>query len=539
MKKGLGYLVQQLLSFNTISIDKKELQFQIESHPSYPSLHAVTGVLDHFNVDNLALDVPKNEETILQLPRAFLAQVETTEGKEFVVVINKGLNYQLINSLKNNTTVTIKKFLSQFTGIMVAVEKTEFTNESKKSKSISYQLLLALTFTLATGIFLLIKPSLLSFLFLKTCIVGLALSTAIKKQEQGEQTVLGNAFCSGKTDKKDCNAVLASKGAQIIGNYKLSDISLVYFMSLSVSVFSLTLLQLNLTAPIIMSLLAIPITIYSIYYQAIVLKTWCTLCLSIIGILWIQAAISLIDTSVLSTSSILWIPLAITVLSFLSILSIYTILYPKFTELNALKKSKIEFFKFKRNFMLFNSLLQKSKSIDTYIDDNLSAIVLGNKEAKVQITIVTNPFCIYCKPIHTLIENIHKKYPNEVGLQIRFSANPKDKSSSGTKVVTRLLELYKTKGIELCMEAMSSIFMDEDETSWFKEYGECRDINYYCKVLEKQSNWCIENNINFTPVILINGKFFPKEYDRNDLILFIEDLHENCYMEMAELQLTL
>ena len=33
--------------------------------------------------------------------------------------------------------------------------------------------------------------------------------------------------------------------------------------------------------------------------------------------------------------------------------------------------------------------------------------------------------------------------------------------------------------------------------------------------------------INFTPEILINGKSFPKEYSRTDLIFFIEDLEEN------------
>ena len=27
---------------------RDELEFQLLSHPSYPSLHAVTGVLDHF-----------------------------------------------------------------------------------------------------------------------------------------------------------------------------------------------------------------------------------------------------------------------------------------------------------------------------------------------------------------------------------------------------------------------------------------------------------------------------------------------------------
>jgi hypothetical protein len=33
---------------------------------------------------------------------------------------------------------------------------------------------------------------------------------------------------------------------------------------------------------------------------------------------------------------------------------------------------------------------------------------------------------------------------------------------------------------------------------------------------------------NFTPEILINGHSFPKEYDRADLVYFVEDLYESC-----------
>ena len=50
MKSPLSLIVKKLLSKNAISFDKKELDFQIQSHPSYPSLHAITGVLDHFNI---------------------------------------------------------------------------------------------------------------------------------------------------------------------------------------------------------------------------------------------------------------------------------------------------------------------------------------------------------------------------------------------------------------------------------------------------------------------------------------------------------
>ena len=136
MKESLYYLVQQLLIHNSIALDKKELAFQIQSHPSYPNLHAITGVLDHFNIDNIALDIPKNEETLSQLPKTFLSQIETENGKEFAIVINKGLHYDIIISSEKKSKLTIPEFIKQFTGIIVAVEKTELTQEKKTNTTL-------------------------------------------------------------------------------------------------------------------------------------------------------------------------------------------------------------------------------------------------------------------------------------------------------------------------------------------------------------------------------------------------------------------
>jgi len=59
------------------------------------------------------------------------------------------------------------------------------------------------------------------------------------------------------------------------------------------------------------------------------------------------------------------------------------------------------------------------------------------------------------------------------------------------------------------------------------------DTSLYDTVLEAQHNWCINNTINFTPSLLINGRQFPKEYEINDLLYFIEELSER-FKEEAE-----
>ena len=526
MKNSLSFLVQQLLFNNDISLDKKELEFQIRSHPSYPSLHAVTGVLDHFNIDNLALEVPVDEKILSQLPKCFLAQVTIDRQDTFAVVINQGLKYTLIVSKKEKKTVTVQEFISMFTGIIVAVEKTDLTEESNSHNDLNNKVLVALTVSAIFALYLMIKPEISSFLFFLASILGVIISIALKKQEQGQKTLLGNAFCSGESEKKDCDSVLTSKGAFIYKNFKLSDLSLIYFSGLTTSVFILNITNLSLSLPYVIALFGIPVSLYSIYYQAVVVKKWCFLCLSVVGVLWAQIAIVGFNMNFVygiqpSTNSFL-----IIAFGFLSAFAIWNFLSPNLAELQELKQIKIDHIKFKRNFGLFNSLLEKSDTINTYIEDS-SEIVLGNSNAHLELTIVTSPFCGHCKPVHSLIEDILKKHSDQIKIQVRFNANYKDTNDDLTKITSRLIDIYHIEGSDKCLNAMHDIYNNRKPEQWFKTYGICDNQERALNSLEKQSEWCISNGLNFTPVILINGKSFPKEYERTDLIYFVEDLNEH------------
>lgn len=527
MKDTLFILVERLLKNNKIPFDKEELSFQIQSHPSYPSLHAITGVLDHFNIENVAADVPVNIDTLNQLPNCFLAQVNIEKGNDLVIVEKneKTNNFTLFHSNQNKEKVTTNKFLEQFTGIIVAVEKNENSVSTNTNSSFTSKALTAITL-LSVGFFIINKSTnISSILFLLLSFVGTIMSLAILRQEQGYTTAIGEAFCSGETEKKDCNAVLTSDGAKIFKDIKLSDLSLIFFTTLTI--FS-AFLHPNLEILKIISILSFPVTLYSIYYQYTVVKKWCLLCLSIVGVLWAQLTISLYNLPInfeLITYNETIIFTAI--LSFVYLAWHY--LKPIFSELNTLKKEKIEFIKFKRNFALFDSLLKKSATIDTKLNSD-SEIVFGNKNSSLEIVIITNPFCGHCKPVHKLVEDILNRYKNNVKIIIRFNISINDEKSNGVIVTSRLIEIYNTLGKEECIKAMNVIYGGEDTSKWSSIFGETENIKTYLEVLNTEKEWCTNNGINFTPEILINGKAYPKEYKREDLIFFIEELEENCYV---------
>ncbi|MDY0780822.1 vitamin K epoxide reductase family protein [Tenacibaculum sp. IB213877] len=530
MKDTLFILVQRLLSRNKISYDKNELSFQIQSHPSYPSLHAVTGVLDHFNLENVAAEVPVNSETLEQLPNCFLAQIITDKGNDLVVVerLKKATQYKVFLANKKEEIFTEEEFLKKFTGIIVAVEKTEESAVTSINRSTKNIVFLGVVLVALSAFLVKVDITWHSLIHLTLSVLGIFISYSILKQEQGQETAIGNAFCSGNTEKKDCDAVLSSKGAEIIKGHKLSDLSLVFFSGLFLS--SLFLLP-HFQEPYLISLLALPITIYSIYYQYAVVKKWCLLCLSIVGVLWLQAIISIPYFDFSFTTIVNYQPWAILVIGFTSVYLVWSYLKPMFTDLNLLKKDKIEFVKFKRNFNLFNSLLQKSPKLNTKLFTKQKEIVLGNTESNLEIVIVTNPFCGHCKPVHKMVNALMEKYQDKVKVVLRFNVPLNDHESKGVVVTTKLLEIYNTKGISNCLEAMDEIYGNIGYDEWLSKWGVTENKNIYIETVKAQKEWCTENAINFTPEILINGKSFPKEYNREDLLFFIEDLEENCCNE--------
>ncbi len=524
MKDTLINSVEVLLKKNKISFDKEELWFQLKSHPSYPSLHAVTGVLDHFNIENIAAEISKDTTTLEQLPQAFIAQIKTASSKELVTVYRTTSTetYTVFHETKKTEKITISEFLKRFTGIIVAVEKNELKNDVNTT-TFELKNYILIVLLLVLTVFLLISKGvgMVAQLHLLASLLGILLTYTILKQELRDTTLLGNAFCSGNDEKKGCDNILNSKGARITKSFKLSDISMVYFVGLAIS----SILNVNYQLLYLISLMALPVTIYSIYYQYRVAKSWCLLCISIVGILWFQGVISVLNFSFVAIKEISNV---ITIL--ISLISAYlswSFVKPLLSDVVKLKDQKIKLTKFKRNFEIFNSLLQKKTYYNTQINTT-KEIVFGNLDSTLEIIIITNPFCGHCKMVHKQLETILERHKNNVKIRVRFNVNTTDKESKAVVITSRLLEIFNNEGTKTCLKALNEIYEENEPKSWLEKWGQCSSNETYVAVLAEEKNWCTNNGINFTPEILINGRSYPIEYDRTDLNYFIEDLYDNC-----------
>lgn len=524
MKDTLSFLVQSLLQKNKILIDSEELNFQIQSHPSYPSLHAITGVLSHFDIDNIAIRVAIDKDTLKQLPPSFIAQVKTDNATDFALVVKKNKTYKTIFSNKRSEIISKTIFLERFTGILVAVEKNETIQNANFLTTNLQKPLFITALLLFSALFFNSSPNFAETFYFLTTLIGVTISYLIIQHDLGLDSKIIDSICSQESKNTNCNAVLNSKGATLYKNIKLSDVSLVYFISTNLTALLFLLTNTSLNLLYLISLAGLPVVIYSIYYQIKVSKNWCVLCLGIASILILQASIFFFTTfslSIISITSTLLIGFA-----FITITSIWLFISSKLKQEQDFKKLKIESSKFKRNFDLFNTLLQQSKSVDTTIA-NTSGIILGNKNAPLNITVITNPFCGHCKSAHNMVESLLKKHHNKLNVTVRFNINTNNPESDGVLVSSRLLELFHTEGELKCLEAMHAIYNNADAKSWLAKWEKCTNADIYKDILETEYNWCLDNSINFTPEILVNGKSFPKTYDRKDLLFFIEELNED------------
>ena len=514
----LPSLVGRLLKRNKIPFDKAELSFQIQSHPSYPSLHAITGVLDHFKIENVAARVPVEKASLAMLPNTFIAQFD----HELVVATRKNKGIEIHdNSPKPHLLATVD-FLEKFTGVVVAAEASEVLVENSKTDYTINALAGVLGFLLVMSLYL-SGPAVASIAFLLTGVIGFGISVAIVKQEYGISNALGNALCTATSEKKDCDAVLNSKGATLLGRYKFSDLSMVYFFALTLFSFFTLIYEGQLTVGYYLSILTVPITLYSIYYQGLVVKKWCLLCLSIVGLLWVQTALALFVTN-LSVPIDLNSALLLVVLG-LATFTGWTLAKPQYEAFRSNQQSRIDFTKFKRNFDLFSTLLNQSEVIDTASTSDLE-IVFGNLNAPTEITIVTNPFCGHCRPVHALIEDVLSKYADMSKITIRFNISLEDEETEVVRIATRLLEIYEQQSKDICLMAMGEIYTGMLVKEWLAKWSACSNPQKYLEALKMGKDWCIDHRLNFTPVILINGRTFPASYERTDLIYFIEELYE-------------
>lgn len=520
------HIIKKYLELNNFSKFKEDFEDFFQSHPNYPSLFAVTDSLDLLSIENLAIKLPK--EQLVELPDFFVAFFE-----QDLVLVNKTSESLVIEKeTKEKTTLSYNTFLEKWNGVILVIEP----NESKETKVITknnnwikYSLpflgLIALSFFNANYAFG-------SILLLTTSLFGLLISIFIVQEKFGIKNEIASKFCNINPNAS-CDSVIKSNKSEINKWLSFADLPFLFF---SVSVLSI-LLQPNFSSLIVgvLSLLSIPIVLYSIWVQKFQLKKWCVLCLAISIILIAQGVLFVSLTT--SFSLIQISNLFAFIFSLVAISSLWMLVKPMIESKIKAENSTTDLKKFKRNADVFNFLSKKVNTTQGF--NELQGISFGNQYAEVQLTIILSPSCGHC---HKAFEDGFKlvqQFPEKIHLNVLFNINPENNNNPYKIVVERLLTLQYSNPAKVS-EAISDwhikkIGLEQWQQKWQIETIDMR-VN---QQIHLQYQWCLDNDFNFTPVKIVNEKQFPNQYEISELKYFLnafsskdEVLQENEFVEV-------
>lgn len=487
-------------------LDKQEFYFQFSSHPNYPSALAFSDTLNFLGLKNDAYELDK--EYWDELPEEYIAVVDNS----FSLVKKKGDQFAIYSDkIKNITKEELYKNSSEF---VLLFEKTE---AAKTTSSFNYKPVIYSIFGLII-LYSLLQFSWYESVFNILSLAGVYISLELFNQKFGQESMIVNNICgvgAKNTIQSACSKIFSSDKTNVLG-LKLSDFSLVYFLGITFIglVFPNAQFVLRITA-----LVSVLVILYSLYVQFFVEKSFCRVCFLIIIILLSQIAISTMyfsweaSLAVVFIGAIVFSSLFFTTAFFSNLLS----------QKEELKKSNAKNLRFKRNYDLFKRELLDKEKIE-FSDNN--TFFVGNKEAKLHLSIVSNPYCGFCKDAHKIVENLLHKYPNEISVQMRFNYSPDQQNEKFTQLLSDFMYTYKNKFEREFLDLIEYWFETRDENKVRQKAG----ITSSNENLAPVVNMSMENKnagINFTPIILINGYQFPDKYDREDIYYFIGELMED------------
>ena len=491
-----------------IGLDNKEFLFQFQSHQNYPSALSLSDTLNFMGVKCDAYELDK--EYWQELPKEFI----TIYKSEFALVKNIGQdNYTIYSESTEN--ISKEELYKDSQDFVLLFEKTK---ELEKKSTFSFKLLL---YSIFGVIFLysVIFQTWYEALYTFFSIVGIYISLELFHSKYGQISEVLNNICGAgnkkETNEDSCSKIIQFDTFNILG-LKLSDFSLIYFISilliglfLPVSGFGLK--YLNFATLIVIG--------YSLYIQFIKEKTFCKICFAIILILISQLIISSLFFKYFFSFQVLFLSIICFAVVF------FQIKYENDTlaEKEKIEKENIKNLRFKRNYEIFKKELLGNEKIEF---ENNQLFFVGNQNAKLHITLISNPYCGFCKDAHHILEKLLYRYSDCVSAQIRFNYLEGSTQEVYKMLITDFVNVYHSNNNINFLKAIALWFQNKNENEIHKKFNSLHKTNDLTEIF-KISKENIDNNFFFTPLFLINGYPFPKIYDREDIFYFIDELLED------------
>jgi glutaredoxin len=517
--KNLEFVVKQLLRLLKVKVSTTTIKQKLEEHPESPSLLAISDCLNDWNISTQAYQIPKEDYDPKDLEFPFIAHLNELDG--MYIVVHEIKDDQIIYSDEQQSRVSLSElnFLDKWSGAVlfaIANENSGETNyNSKRTEEIVNVVKIPILISaLITAVVLTFNPAISNYTYYLTVVVntlGLALSILLLIHALDANNPFIQNICS-LGYKNNCNAILKSKAAYATPWLTWSEVGFFYFAG---SFFAMIFLPATMPILLLLNILALPYTFYSIGYQY-KNKNWCIICTGVQALLWIGFLINLTNIKTLNFDA-LYTParegILFAICFLLPIIS-WVFLKPIFSKAQQYKSLKLQLQQFKFNSELFNKLLVSQPKFA--VPDDLTSIILGNPNAETTITMVSNPFCSPCAEAH---ETLHMWLANRDDIRLKIIFTPtKNEEDEKSKVARHVNALSLVEDSALVATALNSWYQQGNKKyeEWAAKYPVAFDETLNV-ISQKQKEWCKMAEIVSTPTILVNGYKLPEQYQLSDI----------------------
>jgi hypothetical protein len=515
-----------------VKVNSKTVDETLQNHPDWPSLLCISDSLNKWNVINGAGKI--DTANIDELPVPFVAHTTSSESPLYIITEVADTTVQIFQKEYNKIITESKEsFIKKWTGVYLIAEsngnsgeenydviKRTFFLNSLVSKA-AFIALMALSIMFLERV---INTTALNFnpigIYLHYCILmaGVIITSLLLWYEVDSNNPILQKVCGGIT-KGDCNAILTSKQSKLFSWLSWSEIGFFYFIG---GLFTLLFAgnAINDAIPFLfwINVLALPYTVFSVYYQWRIAKQWCVLCL-IVQALLVLGVVNIVASNYAFIFPVLSVPfIVIIMLCYLLPVFIWYSLKPYILSLQVAKNTKREYLRIKFSSEIYDTLLKKQKKI-TISTEGLG-IDLGNPSAKNTLIKVCNPYCSYCGKAHADIESLLNNAPN---LKVKIIFYCRGEADTSVIPAKHLLSIAENKNEALTKQALDDWYLAEknDYEVFVKKYPLNTNLDRHNDSISNMKNWCQQMSVSATPTCFINGYQLPDAYNIEDLQYFL------------------
>ncbi len=513
----------QLIKFSNITVTATSLKNTLLQHQNATTLLGMSDVLNEFNIPNLATRLPIEQLQTIPLPA--IAYFEANGGT-FVTI--KKIENDLVEWYHDTAGVfkePIHNFIHKWHGITLLVEPNaqsgEVNYKEARKNEIIEKLRIPFVITgLLTVIGIILYPILQQipidsnfqfYALLLTKTLGIITSTMLVWYDFDANNSFLKSVCeiNGKTN---CSNILNSQASKFWGWLTWSEIGLFYFTG---GFLALLLINTDATKYLLFfTLMALPYTFWSIYYQAIVVKEWCPMCVAVQILLWAEFLLLLpisfqnIELSIFQGYNFL-------------LLCISFFIFPIFWAFvkTPLKKSLrtdslyIEFQKLKLSPEYINILLSKELLLPPFFK-GLNTLQLGNPHASNRLILVLNPMCASCRTSYLTAKRLLE---SDIDINVHIVLATSLALDDEAAKVARIILSQDTD--ETIMKAIDEWFKDSSKNinNWIKKLEKVEANTQGQQQLAIHIRWLELAGISEAPATFLNNHEIPKIYLARDV----------------------